>query len=69
MFSLLRHSKNTDYRHAGAALGSGMLSLGLLSLLFGLLVFLAPELLAYLVASFFVILGASMVSMWWRMRR
>jgi uncharacterized membrane protein HdeD (DUF308 family) len=69
MLFLLRHSKQAEYRRAGSATGSGMLSLGMLSLLFGILVFLAPELLAYLVASFFVIIGASMVAMWLALHR
>lgn len=69
MFFFLRPSAHTEYRRAGAVAGSGLLSLGLLCLLFGLIIFLAPEFLAYLIAGFFVIIGASLLGMWWRMRR
>lgn len=50
-------------------MASGLLSAGLLSLVFGLLIIAAPELLAYIVASFFVVSGVGMLAAWWRLRR
>lgn len=46
-----------------------MLLLGLLCLLFGIAIFAAPELLAYLVGSFFVLIGVSILAAWWNARR
>lgn len=51
------------------AIGSGLLSGGLLSLLFGLAIIAAPELLAYIVASFFIVTGVSLLMTWWSLRR
>lgn len=47
---------------------SGLLSTGLLSLFFGLAIIAAPELLAYIVASFFVVMGVSLLLTWWNLR-
>lgn len=68
MLFFLRHSSGYELRRTGNAIGAGLLSLGLLSLLFGIAVFAAPQLLAYIVASFFVIVGLSMIATWWRLR-
>lgn len=48
--------------------GSGLLLFGLLSLGFGLAILAAPDLLAYLVASFFIAVGVSLLLAWHRMR-
>ena len=50
-------------------LSSSLLSAGLLSLAFGIAVLVAPDLLAYLVATFFIIMGISFVSTWWNLRK
>lgn len=50
-------------------IGSGLLTGGLLSLIFGLAIIAAPELLAYIVASFFVVTGISLLLTWWSLRR
>lgn len=49
-------------------MGSGLLTAGLLSLLFGLAIIMAPELLAYIVASFFIVTGVSLLMTWWTLR-
>ena len=46
-----------------------LLSAGILSLAFGLAILIAPDLLAYLVATFFVVAGVSLIGTWLRMRR
>jgi hypothetical protein len=48
--------------------GSGMLLFGSMSVLFGLAILAAPDLLAYLVASFFIAVGASLLLAWYRIR-
>jgi uncharacterized membrane protein HdeD (DUF308 family) len=50
-------------------MGGGLLFNGLLCVFFGLAILVAPELLNYLVAIFFIVVGASLLSMWWGMRR
>jgi len=42
---------------------------GLLCILFGIAIISAPELLAYIVAIFFILLGASLFVTGWRMRK
>jgi uncharacterized membrane protein HdeD (DUF308 family) len=48
--------------------GSSLLTTGLLSLAFGLAIIAAPQLLAYIVASFFIVTGVSLLLTWWRLR-
>jgi uncharacterized membrane protein HdeD (DUF308 family) len=48
------------------ALGGGLLFNGLISILFGIAVLAAPELLAYLVAVLLIVFGASMLTAWWQ---
>ena len=50
------------------AVGSSLLGAGLLCILFGLAIIAAPELLAYFVASFLLLIGCTLVGIWWRMR-
>lgn len=49
--------------------GSGFLFNGLLCVFFGLAILAAPELLAYFVATILLIIGASMLTTWWKIRR
>ena len=49
--------------------GNNLFYGGVLFTLFGLAIFAAPELLAFLVATFFLIVGISLLSMWWKMKR
>lgn len=50
-------------------MGSSLLLLGLLCLGFGCAIIAAPELLAYLVAGFFIIAGCAFLLLWWRISR
>jgi uncharacterized membrane protein HdeD (DUF308 family) len=61
--------RSQPYQRASAGFGSSFLGLGLLCILFGLAVISAPELLAYMVAGFFIVAGVWMLMMWWRIRR
>lgn len=49
--------------------GSSFLGTALLCLLFGLAIIAAPELLAYFVASFLILIGLILLGIWWRIRR
>ena len=42
---------------------------GLLCMLFGLAILAAPELLAYIVATFLIVVGASLLAMGWKARK
>lgn len=70
MSSFFRSSQGVEVVGRGrSSIGSGLLSGGLLSLLFGLAIIAAPELLAYIVASFFIVTGISLLLTWWGMRK
>lgn len=60
---------NQPYGRSPMPFGSSMLMLGLLCVIFGLAIIAAPELLAYFVASFLIVVGVSFLGVWWRMRR
>lgn len=47
---------------------SGLLSISILCLLFGMAIYAAPELLAYLVGGFFIIVGCTLLITWWNLR-
>lgn len=49
--------------------GSSLLANGILCVLFGMLILANPDLIAYIVALFFIIAGATLILMWWRLRR
>lgn len=53
----------------GSPFGGSLLLLSILSILFGLSILANPELLAYLVASFFLLVGIWMLGVWFRIRR
>lgn len=63
------HSSGVEVVGKSRTFGSGILTGGLLSLLFGLAIIAAPELLAYIVASFFIVTGVSLLMTWWAMKR
>ena len=65
-FSLQRRS---SFPAGGSPFGSSLLINGVLCMLFGLAILAAPELLAYIVASFMIIVGASLIISWWKIRR
>jgi uncharacterized membrane protein HdeD (DUF308 family) len=49
--------------------GAGLLFNGILCVAFGLAVLAAPELLAYLVAVFLIILGSTLIAAGWKLRQ
>lgn len=50
-------------------LRSSLLLVSVLCILFGIAIIEAPELLAYIVAAFFIITGVSLFATWWKMYR
>jgi len=68
MFFLLRRSSNSSFP-PGSSWGSSLIAYGVFFLLFGISILLAPDLLAYIVATFLLLIGASLVAAGWRMRR
>ena len=50
-------------------LGNGLLFNGLLCVFFGIAILAAPELLAYFVATILLVIGASLLSTWWKVRQ
>ncbi|HVW66643.1 MAG TPA: DUF3096 domain-containing protein [Candidatus Peribacteraceae bacterium] len=49
-------------------IGTSFLSGGILALAFGIAILIAPDLLAYLVAIFFIVMGLSLIGTWWNLR-
>jgi hypothetical protein len=49
-------------------LSTSLLSIGLLALLFGIAILIQPDLIAYIVATFFIVIGLSLLGTWWRMK-
>ncbi|MBT3835567.1 DUF3096 domain-containing protein [Candidatus Peribacteria bacterium] len=41
---------------------------GVLCVLFGIAILTSPELLAYIVAGFFIFFGISLIMMWWKIK-
>jgi|TARA_B100002003_G_C14018155_1_gene491091 hypothetical protein len=48
--------------------GSGLLFNGLLCVLFSIAIFTNPDLLAFLAATFLMIIGVSLLTTWWKVR-
>ncbi len=63
----LRHSGPSPF--SGNSFGTSLVTYGLLFLLFGISILLAPDLLAYIVASFLILIGASLLIAGLKMRR
>jgi uncharacterized membrane protein HdeD (DUF308 family) len=68
MFFLF-NKRSQPYQRGPSGFGSSFLMLGLLSIFFGLAIISAPELLAYMVAGFFIIAGIWMLMFWWNLRK
>jgi uncharacterized membrane protein HdeD (DUF308 family) len=49
--------------------GGSMLINGVLTLLFGIVILVEPDLIAYIVATFLIVIGVSMIYSWWKLRR
>ena len=62
------HRKDTSSVNSRASFGSSLLVTSLLCLLFGSAILAAPELLAYIVATFLILAGVILFMFWWRVR-
>jgi uncharacterized membrane protein HdeD (DUF308 family) len=64
-------SKNSYVSKGGPSsmMGKTFLTGGLIALLFGIAILIQPDLIAYLVATFFIVIGLSLLGTWWRLRR
>ena len=63
------HQRPPYGRPYGGSMGSGLLLSGILCVLFGLAIIADPALLAYIVATFFIVTGVSLLTAWWKLRR
>lgn len=61
--------RSQDLSTGSRIIGSSFLSGGILALAFGIAILIAPDLLAYLVAIFFIVMGLSLIGTWWNLRR
>lgn len=68
MFFFSNRGFSIGNRPPTQGMGTGMLLNGIMCILFGLCILAAPELLAYLVATFLIFIGGSILMMWWRFR-
>ncbi|PIR49470.1 hypothetical protein COU79_04725 [Candidatus Peregrinibacteria bacterium CG10_big_fil_rev_8_21_14_0_10_54_7] len=68
MFHLFRRSIAYVSQQQARSAGSGLLFNGLLCVLFSVAIFTNPDLLAFLVATFLLIIGVSLLTTWWKMR-
>lgn len=53
----------------GSSFGASLITYGLLFLLFGFCILLAPDLLAYIVAAFLILIGSSLLIAGLKMRQ
>ena len=67
MFHFFQHSRYVSANQARSA-GGGFLFNGLICVLFSLAIFTNPDLLAFLVAAFLLIVGVSLLTTWWKIR-
>lgn len=57
------------YEKRPSMVRSSLLLLGVVCVLFGIAIIEAPELLAYIVATFFIVTGVSLLLTWWKLYR
>lgn len=64
-------SKNSYISRTGgpSMIGKSFLTGGLLCTLFGIMILIQPDLIAYLVATFFIVIGVSLLGTWWKLGR
>lgn len=62
-------SPNTYVSKPRNLFATPLLTSGLLALLFGIAILINPDLIAYLVATFFIVVGLSLLGTWWKMRQ
>lgn len=68
MFNLFRKLHYVNQQQARSA-GSGLLFNGIIFVLFSLAIFNDPAIVAYLVAVLLMIVGISMLTAWWKIRK
>lgn len=68
MLRFFRNSVAYVSQQQARSAGSGLLFNGLICILFSIAIFLNPDLLAFLVATFLMIIGISLLTTWWKMR-
>ncbi len=61
--------RSSDLVRPGSIFGSSLLSAAIVCLAFGIAILINPDLIAYLVAFFFILVGLSLLGTWWNMRR
>ncbi|MDP7069654.1 MAG: hypothetical protein QF815_03930 [Candidatus Peribacteraceae bacterium] len=62
------HLFNFGHSPRPSMFGNGFLFNGLLCVFFGLAILAAPELLAFFVATILLVIGASLLTTWWKIR-
>ncbi|MDD3896794.1 MAG: DUF3096 domain-containing protein [Candidatus Peribacteraceae bacterium] len=62
MLFLQHFSSSRQRSPMGNGMGNGLLINGILCILFGIAILAAPELLAYIVATFLIIVGISLIA-------
>ncbi len=67
MWFLMRHRQ--PYEKGPRGMRSWLLFLSIICIVFGLAIIEAPELLAYIVATFFIMTGISLLLTWWKLFR
>lgn len=68
MLHFFRQSLGYVSQQQARTAGSGLLFNGLLCVLFSVAIFTNPDLLAFLVATFLMIIGVSLLTTWWKVR-
>jgi len=56
-----------NQRPPSTGVRSGLLINGILCVIFGLAILAAPDLLAFIVATFLIVVGASLLIAWWKL--
>lgn len=68
MFHFFRRNFQYVTTNQARMAGSGLLFNAIICILFSVAIFTNPDLLAFLVASFLLVIGASMLFAWWKMQ-
>lgn len=68
MFFFWQKHNNVPSTFRSPIFGSSILMNGVLCVLFGIAILTSPELLAYIVAGFFIFFGISLIMMWWKIK-
>lgn len=68
MFHIFSRNLHTFTQQQARTAGSGLLFNGVICVLFAIAIFIYPDLLAHLVASFLMIVGVSLLVAWWKIK-